>query len=167
MMQKKMRYLMQVMAVTIIFLAGLSLTEAGEMKGKMEMEMKMPPGRVMGMSKYNFDETISRLKEAIESQSMMVVFTADHQAMLKMVGMETKGMMGIEFFHPRYGKVIFQNDHMAGVETPLRIVVMESEMGTMFTYWKPSHTFAPYPKLKDLGRELDGVLESITKSVNK
>lgn len=164
-MRKKMRYFLQVMAVAIVFLAVLNLSEGGEMKGK--MEMKMPPGRVMGMSKYDFNETISRIKEAIESQSMMVVFTADHQAMLKMVGMETKGMMGIEFFHPRYGKVIFQNDHMAGVETPLRIVVMEGEMGTMFTYWQPSHTFAPYPKLKDLGRELDGVLEDITKSVTK
>lgn len=164
-MQKEMKLFISGIAVVILLLAGLNLAVAEEMKGK--MEMKMPKGRVMGMSKYDFNETVSRIKQAIEAQNMMVVFTADHQGMLKMVGMDTKGMLGIEFFHPRYGKVIFQNDHMAGVEIPLRIVVMEGDMGSMFSYWKPSHTFTPYPKLKELGKELDGLLETITSSVTK
>jgi uncharacterized protein (DUF302 family) len=128
---------------------------------------KMLPGRVMAMSKYGFDETVSRVKQAIEGQQMMVVFTADHQAMLQMVGLQTKGMVGIEFFHPRYGKVIVQNDHAAGLDIPLRLVVMEGDMGTMLTYEKPSHTFAKYPKLKKLGEELDGVLATIQAAVAK
>lgn len=128
---------------------------------------KMLPGRVMAMSKYSFDETVSRVKQAIEGQQMMVVFTADHQAMLQMVGLQTKGMVGIEFFHPRYGKVIVQNDHAAGLETPLRLVIMEGDMGTMLTYQKPSHTFGKYPKLKQLGEELDGVLARIQAAVAK
>lgn len=128
---------------------------------------KMLPGRVMVMSKYGFDETVSRVKQAIEGQQMMVVFTADHQAMLSMVGLQTKGMVGIEFFHPRYGKVIVQNDHAAGLDTPLRLVIMEGDMGTMLTYQKPSHTFGKYPKLKQLGEELDGVLARIQAAVAK
>jgi len=128
---------------------------------------KMLPGRVMAMSKYDFNETVSRVKQAIEAQQMVVLFTADHQAMLSMVGLQTKGMMGIEFFHPRYGKIIFQNDHAAGLEVPLRLVVMEGEMGTMLTYEKPSHIFGKYPKLKKLGEELDGVLATIRASVAK
>jgi len=128
---------------------------------------KMPPGRVMAMSKYDFNETVSRVKQAIEGQQMMVVFTADHQAMLQMVGLQTKGMVGIEFFHPRYGKTIVQNDHAAGLDIPLRVVVMEGDMGTMVTYERPSHVFGKYPKLKQLGEELDGVLEKIKASVAK
>lgn len=124
-------------------------------------------GRVMAPSKYSFDETVSRVKQAIEGQQMMVVFTADHQAMLQMVGMKTKGMLGIEFFHPRYGKVIVQNDHAAGIETPLRLVIMEGDMGTMLSYYKPSHVFAKYPKLKALGEELDRVYASIQAAVAK
>lgn len=164
-MRKEMRLFLSGMGMVVLLLAGLNIAGAAGTKGK--MEMKMPEGRAMGMSRYSFDETVSRLKQAIEAENMMVVFTADHQAMLKMVGVDTKGMLGIEFFHPRYGKVIFQNDHTAGVEIPLRIVVMEGDMGTMFTYWKPSHTFGKYPKLKDLGKELDGVLETITAAVKK
>jgi len=128
---------------------------------------KMLPGRVMAMSKYDFNETVSRVKQAIEGQQMVVLFTADHQAMLSMVGLQTKGMVGIEFFHPRYGKVIVQNDHAAGLEIPLRLVIMEGDMGTMLTYEKPSHTFNKYPKLKKLGEELDGVLATIQASVAK
>ncbi len=128
---------------------------------------KMLPGRVMAMSKYSFDETVSRVKQAIEGQQMMVVFSADHQAMLQMVGLQTKGMVGIEFFHPRYGKVIVENDHAAGLEIPLRLVIMEGDMGTMLTYQKPSHTFSKYPRLKNLGEELDGVLATIAASVSK
>lgn len=124
-------------------------------------------GRVMAPSKYGFDETVSRVKQAIEGQQMMVVFTADHQAMLQMVGMKIKGMQAIEFFHPRYGKIIFENDHMAGIETPLKLVVMEGDMGTMISYYKPSHTFAKYPKLKRLGEELDRVYASIQAAVAK
>lgn len=159
----KVLYVGVLMALSLQACTALSQQEG--MKDK--MEMKMPEGRVMGMSKYDYNETVSRFKQAIEAQNMMVVFTADHQMMLKMAGMETKGMLGIEFFHPRYGKRIFQNDHTAGVEIPLRIVVMEGEMGTMFSYWKPSHTFSKYPKLKDLGNELDGVMEKITNSVTR
>ncbi len=128
---------------------------------------QMLPGRVMAMSKYSFDETVSRVKQAIEGQQMMVVFTADHQAMLQMVGLQTKGMVGIEFFHPRYGRVIVENDHAAGLEIPLRVVIMEGDMGTMLTYEKPSHTFSKYPKLKKLGEELDGVLAAIAAAVSR
>lgn len=130
-------------------------------------EMKAMEGRVMAKSKYSFDETVSKLKQAIEGQQMMVVFTADHQAMLQMVGLKTKGMLGIEFFHPRYGKVIVENDHAAGIEIPFRLVVMEGDMGTMISYYKPSHSLAKYPKLKALGQELDAVVKKIEQAVTE
>jgi len=130
-------------------------------------EMKAMEGRATAKSKYSFDETVSKLKQAIEGQQMMVVFTADHQAMLQMVGLKTKGMLGIEFFHPRYGKVIVENDHGAGIEIPFRLVVMEGDMGTMVSYYKPSHVFAKYPKLKALGQELDGVVKKIEQAVTE
>lgn len=153
-------FTLPVMAILMAFiLPGFS--QAAE---KMSPAMQ---GRVMAKSKHGFDETVSRLKQAIEGQQMMVVFTADHQAMLRTVGLETKGMLGIEFFHPRYGKVIVQNDHSAGIELPLRLVVMDGDMGTMISYYKPSYVFSKYPKLKDLGKELDGMLKKIEEAVTK
>jgi len=130
-------------------------------------EHEMLPDRVMGMSRYGFSETVNNIQKAIESQGMMVIQRIDHQAMLSMVGVKTKGMVTLEFFHPKYGKTLFENDHRAGIEIPLRIVVMEGDMGVMFAYRKPSITFGQYPKLKNLGEELDGVLTKITDAVAK
>lgn len=146
----------------MVFLTPMGIGWAGGEVGKEAMK-----GRVMAKSQYAFDETVSKIKRAIEGEQMMVVFTADHQAMLEMVGLKTKGMLGIEFFHPRYGKTIVENDHAAGIETPLRLVVMEGDMGTMISYYEPSHVFARYPRLKALGEELDGVLARIAEAVTK
>lgn len=132
-----------------------------------EMANEAMKGRAMAKSRYGFDETVSRIKQAIEAQQMMVLFTADHQAMLQMVGLTTRGMLAIEFFHPRYGKAIYQGDQMAGIEPPLKVILMEGDMGTMVAYYKPSHIFARYPKLKALGDELDGVLATIAEAVTK
>lgn len=145
---------------TVVILLGFALGGASGSE-------KMLPGRVMAMSKYPFNETVAKLKQAIEGQNMMVVLVADHQMMLSMVGMQTKGMLGIEFFHPRHGKTIVENDHAAGIEIPLRLVVMEGDMGTMLSYYKPSYVFGKYPKLKALGEELDSVLKTIEAAVTK
>jgi uncharacterized protein (DUF302 family) len=130
-------------------------------------EMKAVEGRAMARSKYSFDETVSKIKQAIEGQQMMVIQSIDQQAMLQMVGVQAKGMQSILFFHPRYGKAIYEGDRMAGIEAPLKIVVMEGEMGTMISYYKPSHVLAKYPKLKALGRELDGVVKKIEQAVTE
>lgn len=128
--------------------------------------MKAPEDQVMAMSKYDFNETVSRVKQAIEGENMMVLRTIDMQEMLKMVGLETKGMQTILFFHPRYGKEIYTKARMAGIEPPLKLSVMENEMGkVMVRYRKPSAIFAPYKPLSDLGKELDEVVGRIVGKV--
>jgi uncharacterized protein (DUF302 family) len=133
-----------------------------------QMTMKVPEGRGMVMSKYGYDETVSRIKQAIENEQMMVLFTADHQQMLKLVGVDTGGGMAtIEFFHPRYGKRIFEGNRDAAAEIPLRIMVMESPMGAMVSWVKPSRTIGRYKGLAPLGSELDAVVQKIAESVTR
>ncbi len=152
--------------VSMVLVAGL-LGVAGAAYAQMKgMKMEMLEGREMGMSRFDFNETVSRIKAAIEGQQMMVLFTPDHQQMLSMVGLQTKPMVTIEFFHPRYGKTIFMNDGRASLEVPLRIAVMENEEGkVMFQYNKPSWVFKRYKNLSHLGRELDQVMENIVADV--
>lgn len=137
------------------------------MGGQELMDKEVMKGRVMAKSKYPFDETVSRLKQAIEGQNLMVIHSIDQQAMLRMAGVEAKGMQSILFFHPQYGKMIYQTDRRAGIEPPLKIVVMEGDMGTMISYYKPSYVFGRYPGLVGLGQELDGVLARIAEALTK
>ena len=157
----------RIVAVPVLAVAMAALHPALAAAQHKPGEMALPEGRVMLPSKYDFNQTVSRVKQAIGEQNLMVVAEADHQAMLSMVGVQSKGMLLIEFFHPRYGKVIFEKNRAAGIEAPLRIVVMEGDMGTMVSYNKPSHTFGKYKGLEELGRELDGVVEKIVASVAK
>lgn len=135
--------------------------------GVAAQQMKPPKDRGMAMSKYGYDETVSTIKAAIEAQELMVLFTADHQQMLKMAGVNANPMATIEFFHPRYGKRIFEGNRDASAEIPLRIMVMEGPMGTMVSWVKPSKTFEKYKGLGGLGSELDATLEKIAAAVSK
>lgn len=128
-------------------------------------QMKVPKNRGMVMSKYGYDETLSTIKAAIEAQGLMVLFTADHQQMLKMVGVNANPMATVEFFHPRYGKQIFEANRDAAAEVPLRIMVMEGPMGAMVSWVKPSATIGKYKGLQGLGSELDATLQKIAESV--
>lgn len=172
MMKTQGLVMMMVMAGMIgmgLVLAGCETMGQASAQGSMGGGgMAMPKDRAMAMSKYSFQDTVSRVKQTIESKGMMVVFTADHQAMLSMVGMNTKGMLGVEFFHPRYGKAIMQNDHAAGIEIPLRLVVMETPDGkAMLSYYKPSSVFAKYKGLEGMAAELDGVYDAIVAAVSR
>ncbi|MBI3492882.1 MAG: DUF302 domain-containing protein [Acidobacteria bacterium] len=129
--------------------------------------MAVPKDRGMVMSKYGFDETVSNVKQAIEGQQMMVLFSADHQQMLKMVGVDANPMTTVEFFHPRYGKRIFEGNMDASAEVPLRIMVMQGPMGTMVEWVKPSTTIGKYKGLGSLGTELDATLQKIASAVAK
>jgi uncharacterized protein (DUF302 family) len=130
------------------------------------MQMPMIKGRVMGMSKYNFDDTVGKVKDAISAHNMMVLFTADHQQMLSMVGVTTPPMETLEFFSPQYGKAIYEGDMAGALAIPLRIVIMQNDQGkVMYSYDKPSYLFARFSKLAGLGQQLDQVMDEIVSQV--
>ncbi|HNP30275.1 MAG: DUF302 domain-containing protein [Nitrospirales bacterium] len=165
-----------VICLQIALSFGLPLsTEANAQEAGMQMvfgdrsiAMPLPKDRLVVRSKYPFMDTVIRIKETIESKDLLIVGNTDHQELLKLVGLKTGGMLGIEFFHPRYGKVIAKNDGAAALEMPFRIVVMEANDGSVLvTYYRPSSVLAPYKGCEGLGREIDGVLDEIVASFTR
>ncbi len=69
-----------------------------------------PDFQVTVRSAHGFDETLARLKQAIEGENLMVVHEINPQQMLRMVGVRTGGMRQIIFFHPRYMKQIIESN---------------------------------------------------------
>lgn len=133
--------------------------------GDRSIAMPLPKDRLVVRSKYPFMDTVIRIKNTIESKDLLIVGNTDHQELLTLVGLKTGGMLGIEFFHPRYGKVIAKNDGAAALEMPFRVVVMEANDGSVLvTYYRPSSVLAQYKGCEGLGRELDGVLDDIVAS---
>lgn len=131
--------------------------------------MKKPPDfQTAAPSKYGFDDTVDLLKAAIEGENLMVIKVIDPQKMLRMVGVQSKGMKQILFFHPRYMKSIIQTNKHAGIEPPLKIVVMEKPDGkVMVKYIKPTYMFGRYEGLEKIGEELESLMARIVKSAQK
>jgi len=136
--------------------------------GDRSIAMPLPKDRLVVRSKYPYMDTVIRIKDTIESKDILIVGNIDHQELLTLVGLKTGGMVGIEFFHPRYGKVIAKNDGAAALEMPFRILVMEANDGSVLvTYYRPSSILAPYKGCEGLGREIDGVMDDIVASFTR
>ena len=112
-----------------------------------------------------FDKVVTGLRREIAGHKLVIVKEVPYQKMLAMVGTKSGPMIGIEIFHPRYGKVLFETDPSAFKEAPLRMVVRASGSDVMLEYRKPSAVFASYRSLGALGQELDEVFADIVKRV--
>ena len=128
--------------------------------------MKAPEFHVLTKSNYDFSDTVELLKANIEEQNLMVINEVDPQKMLRLVGVQTKGMRHIFFFHPRYMKRIYETNKQASIEPPLKFVVMEMPNGkVMVHYIRPSYKLSPYMGLNELAIELDELTATIAKSI--
>jgi uncharacterized protein (DUF302 family) len=117
-------------------------------------------------SAYQFDETLERIRQAIEGENMMVVDEINPQQMLRIVGMRTRGMRQILFFHPRYMKQIIEANRDGAIEAPLKVVVMElPDDRVMVRYIDPTYQFGRYDGLEDVGRELKRAIEAVVGAV--
>ena len=147
--------------LTVVACMGVALPARGQ-------EMTPPPEfLVTQRSAYDFDETLSRIRRAIEAENLMVVHEINPQQMLRMVGVRTGGMRQVLFFHPRYMKQIMETNRNAGIEPPLKVLVMESPNGVMVRYEDPVHQFQVYRGLGGRSEELRGIFERVVAAVAK
>jgi len=129
--------------------------------------------RVVTMSKYDFRETVNKVKGAIEAEGFTITSVVDHQAVLKEAGTPFRGWVLIEFTSPKYAKEILLPEPESGLDLPLRISVMEGDpndphgSATHAVHYRPSVILGEYRKVKAVAAELDKVLERIAGSVAK
>jgi len=83
--------------------------------------------RVSKMSKHKYQETVDKIKAAIEAEGMKVVSVIDHQATLKEAGVSKWKWVLIEFMNPKYTKEILEAEASADIDIPLRISVMDGD----------------------------------------
>lgn len=122
------------------------------------------PGTVTVTTKIGFDSLLGRLERAVVDNGMGVVARASASKGAAARGVKIPGNAVIMVFRNDYAVRMLAASVPAGIEAPLRIYVTENPDGTTgLTYRKPSSVFAPYgnPKLDEIARELDPVLEKI------
>ena len=109
-----------------------------------------------------FEETLVRLKEALQAEDVWLIHEIDPQMLLKRGGYAIQAVRQLLFFHPRYLVRILGINPGAIVEAPQKIVVMETaEGGVTLRFSDPASAFAPYPGLEALALELADLLERL------
>ncbi len=125
---------------------------------------KEKKGFVLETSRNDFATTVQKLQQAVSAQKLVLLKDYNVQMMIKMVGVKSKQSMTFAIFHPRYGKVIYENDPNAFAAVPLQIIVQERGNKVVVGYKKPSAVFSDYDVPKKTKKELDNILENIVKS---
>jgi len=122
---------------------------------------------VMLESSKSFKSTVAGIKGAIKKKGLAIIFEANHQNMIAMVGGSTTPGVAIGFAKPQTGQKLLSKEPLANIEMPIRIAVRELANGKVYViYYQPSYLFAHYnnPKLKKLGEKMDKMLGMIAKA---
>ena len=86
-------------------------------------------------SKYPFDETVTRLQNAIQAKGMTVFAVIDHRAAARQSGLEMQPATVIVFGTPKAGTPLMVKDPAFALQLPLRVLVTQTPAGVeaMFT----------------------------------
>lgn len=123
--------------------------------------------RVQKTSKHDFATTVQELKKAVSAQNLVILKDYNVQMMVKMVGVKADPATTLAVFHPRYGKVLYENDKDAFEMVPIRIIVQQRGKKVIVGYQKPSAIFSGYDVPKKTAQELDRLFEGIVNSITK
>lgn len=122
-------------------------------------------------SSSSFEVTKKRLKDAIKGKGLSIVFEANHQNMMKMVGIESKKSVTIGFAKPQMAAKFLSVEPRAALEMPMRITVREMDDDSIVViYYHPSYLFAHYGKKKltmMAKKRMDPMVEMFVKAATK
>lgn len=78
------------------------------------------------VSRYSFNDTVSRLENAITSRGMTVFAVIDHQATARQSGLNMQPAKVIIFGTPKAGTPLMAKDPAFALQLPLRVLVTEN-----------------------------------------
>ena len=94
-------------------------------------------GLVEHSSSLTFDAAIERLVKAVESAGMTVFATIDHAANARQIGMVMPPTTVLVYGSPKGGTPIMLDTPLAALDLPLRVLVRETESGTVMIAFHP------------------------------
>lgn len=125
------------------------------------------PTQHRALSGLPFEETLARLREAIQEEGLWLIHEIDPQMLLQKGGYAILATRQLLFFHPQYMARLLEADPSALVEAPLKLVIMEMPDGTVvLRHPDVAAAFARYPGLETLGRDLAGICRRVMASVS-
>lgn len=155
--REKIRYGVLAGLLTMLVAAYVMIPDVAWAKGKKDFVLKT--------SKNDFATTVENLKKGVAAQKLVLLKDYNVQMMVKMVGVKADEAVTFAIFHPRYGKVLYEDDPDAFAVTPLRIIVQQRGKKVVVGYVKPSAIYAPFDVPKKTTKELDDLFAEIVSTL--
>jgi len=147
-----------------IFLSALLLVFGG-----MQVAQAGEAGFVSVKSSSSYDDTVSKLRQAVSQNGMMVLGEINQgKVMSDMTGMDLKAI-SLFVGNPNVGKKLFTANSGVGIVLPARINIYEGNGSTYINYFKPSAQLKAFgnDKLVMMGQMLDKKLHKMTAMLGK
>jgi uncharacterized protein (DUF302 family) len=120
----------------------------------------------MKHSAYDFETTMSKLKDAIAASDLWLIHEIDPRMLLERAGFAIQPVRQLLFFHPRYMEKLLQADARAVPEVPIKIVVMADSAGHVVVRGTDLRfSFSRYANARLLGEELEELCAGIVATV--
>ena len=91
------------------------------------------------------EDAFARLETAVESAGATIFATVDHAAGAEEAGMELEGSKLLIFGNPQLGTPVMQEDMLAGLALPMKMLV----------YAEDGQTFVAYEEVEEMFDDLD------------
>ena len=116
-----------------ITLAGAALALA--FVGAAQAQSTADNGIVRVRSKFTMEETISRIRADIAAKGIMFFQAVDQSQLAAKAGIPLRPSTLLEFGNPPLGIQFLTANPDAGLDWPVRLLVMQDESGTVWAVW--------------------------------
>lgn len=119
-------------------------------------------------SNYSFDETISRLIDAIEEKELSLFYTADHEKNSIQADLNMPGAVVLFFGNPKVGTLLMLDNPEISLELPLRIAVFMEDQEVFVMYRVPTkyaEEFEFNDNSMDILSKMDELYDGLTKII--
>ena len=99
----------------------------------------MPAHQTTIHSAYSFNDTVAKIRQAIESKGMTVFAMIDHQAAAQKAGLQMQPAIVLIFGNPKAGTPLMVKDPAFALQLPLKVLITETEGKVQVSYVPAQH----------------------------
>ena len=151
------------------FAALASLALALSLAGAASADGVPDSGIVRVKSAYSMSETVARLKQDVAAKGIRFFIEVDQQKLAGDAGIQLRPSTLLVFGNPPLGTLFIRANPLAGLDWPVRLLVLEDEKGDVWAAYTDFEYIARRHHIEGADAEAfkkaSGVIASITSSV--
>ncbi len=154
---------------TTLVVSALALSAAGSAYGQNAVQPVADSGIVRVKSAYSVPETVARIKADVAGKGIRFFEEIDQAKLASDAGVKLRPSTLLVFGNPPLGTLFIRSNPLAGLDWPVRVLVLEDEKGDVWAAYTDfsyiAHRHAITGTDAEAFDKASGVIASITSSV--